>query len=125
MKKYIVLVALMCVTTQSVSIGAWFGSSKKAKVPGAEADDAKGNKSGEPRLSPGYVLNVTVVVAGDNDLVLGIRCRFGWLFTLEHDVVRQCLFDLVAEFEYRQLQQSYSLLQLRRHGQLLTKFQIQ
>ncbi|MFC1462257.1 polysaccharide biosynthesis/export family protein [Verrucomicrobiota bacterium] len=84
MKKSIILVALICVATQSVCARAWFRrdrSEKKTGAPavavaakgeGRESDNGaakqKNHKNGEPRLSPGYVLTVTVVVAGDKEI---------------------------------------------------------
>ena len=86
MKKSIILAALaICVSAQCVSARPWFRrdrSEKKTDTPDvaaatenggsrrSETDAENGNsrKSGEPRLAPGYVLNVTVVVAGDKEI---------------------------------------------------------
>ena len=84
MKNSVVLVALIAVTTQSLYARPWWrrdASEKKARAPEVaaagenghgreESDEANlnGHRNGEPRLAPGYVLNVTVAVAGDREI---------------------------------------------------------
>src|SRR5207249_3008938 len=69
-----------------------------------------------------------VAVAGPvEDCAIGPDAQGGGkgiIFTLEQRVVRECLIDLLIQFERGQLQQPDRLLQLRRQRQMLRKSEL-
>ena len=72
--------------------------------------------------------SIQAAVRGARRSCVEIRPRLGTLggsfLQVEHDVLGQQLLELRIELGNRQQQQPYRLLQLRRHGQLLTNSEL-